>query len=49
MLNSCDQSPIEVNFKRARYDRPDHSDDYDMGDVTGFEDLSIADLDTFTK
>ena len=28
--NSCDKSPIEVNFKRARDDRPDHSDDSDM-------------------
>jgi len=46
---SCDKSPAEVNFKRAHYDRPDHSDDYDMGDGVGFEDLPVADLDAFTE
>ena len=49
MENSRDQSPIEIHFKKARYERPDHSDDSDMGDGTGFEDLPITDLDTFTK
>ena len=47
--NSRDQSPIEVNFKRARYDRLNQSYDSDMGDGTGFEDLPITDLDTFTE
>jgi len=46
---SCDKSPVEVNFKRAHYDRPDHLDDSDMGDVAGFEDLPVADLDAFTE
>ncbi|KAJ8438651.1 hypothetical protein Cgig2_016397 [Carnegiea gigantea] len=49
MENSCDQSPIEVNFKRARHDRPTQSDDSDMSDDIRFEDLPIADLDTFTE
>jgi len=47
--NSRNQSPVEVNFKRAHCDCPNQSDDSDMGDGTGFEDLPIADLDTFTK
>ena len=49
MENSHDQSPIEVNFKRACYDRATTSDDSDRRDGTGFEDLPIADLDTFTE
>jgi len=47
--NSHDQSPIEVNFKRARYDRPNQYDDSDMSDVIGFEDLPTAALNTFTE
>jgi len=49
MANSRAQSPTEVNFKRARYDCPNHSDDSDMEDCTGFEDLPITDLDPITK
>jgi len=49
MANPCDQSPIEVKFKRAHYDCPNQYDDFDMGDGTGFEDLPIIDLDTFTE
>ncbi|KAJ8434749.1 hypothetical protein Cgig2_001952 [Carnegiea gigantea] len=45
--NSHDQSPIEVNFRRARYDHPNQSDDSDIGNGTGFEDLPIAGLGTF--
>ena len=45
--NSHDQSPIEVNFKRASYDRPNQFDDYDIGDGTGFEDFPIADVGSF--
>jgi len=45
--NSHDQSAIEVNFKRARYDRPNQFDDSDMGDGTRFEDLPLGDLGTF--
>jgi len=47
--NSCDQSPIKINFKKAHYWRPDDYNDSDMGDGTGFEDFLIADLDTFTE
>jgi len=46
---ACDKSPVEVNFKRACYDRLDHSDDSDMGNGAGFEDLSVAYLDAFTE
>jgi len=46
MANSYDQSPIKVNFKRAHYDRPIQSDDSDVGDGIGFEDLPITDLDS---
>jgi len=49
MANSHDQAPIEINFKKARYGRPDHSDDSNMGDDIGFEDFPITDLQTFTK
>ena len=49
MANSRDQSPIEVNFKRARYVRHNHFDDFDMGDDVGFEDFLIADWDTFIE
>ncbi|KAJ8426579.1 hypothetical protein Cgig2_001248 [Carnegiea gigantea] len=45
--NSHNQSPIEVNFKRVRYDRPNQYDNSDTGDGTGFEDLPIVDLGTF--
>jgi len=46
-VNSPDQSPIEVNFKRARYDRLNQYDDSSIGDGTGFEHLLIAHLGTF--
>ena len=49
IANSHDQSPIEVNFKRAHYDYPNHSDDSNMRDVTRFEDFPIMDLDTSTS
>jgi len=45
----CDKSPVEVNFKRPHYDRPDRSDDSDMEDGAGFEDLPVADLDAFAE
>ncbi|KAJ8422583.1 hypothetical protein Cgig2_007492 [Carnegiea gigantea] len=32
MVNSRDQSPIKVNFKRARYNCPTQSDDSNIGD-----------------
>ncbi|KAJ8426979.1 hypothetical protein Cgig2_033927 [Carnegiea gigantea] len=49
MANSRDQSPIETNFKKACYERPDHSDDSNVGTIIGFEDLPIMNLDTWTK
>jgi len=49
MENSRDQSPIEINFNKACYGRPDHSDDSDVGTGIGFEDLLIANLDTCTE
>jgi len=49
MVNSHDQSPIEVNFKMARYDCPTQFDNSDVGDGIGFEDLFIMDLDTFIE
>jgi len=38
LANSRDQSLIEINFKKALYERPDHPDDSDMGTV---QDLKI--------
>jgi len=49
LANTHCQSPIEVNFKRARNDWPTQSDDFDVGDGAGFEDLPIMDLNTFTE
>jgi len=37
-------SPSDVNFKRARYGRPNHSNDSDRENDTGFKDLPIPDL-----
>ena len=39
-----ERSPSDINFKRTRYDHPDHSDDSDGGNGTGFKDLPISDL-----
>ena len=39
-----ERSPSDINFKRAHYDCPDHSDDFDRGHDTGFKDLPKLDL-----
>ena len=49
MTNSRDQSPIEINSKKARYGCPDHYDDSDVEDGTRFEDYPIAYLDIFVE
>ena len=49
MANSRSQSPIEVNFKRVRNECPTQSDDFDVGDGAGIEDLPIMDLNAFTE
>ena len=38
-----ESSPSDINFKRVRYDRPDHSDDSDAVNDTGFKDLPVLD------
>ena len=40
---------VDVNFKRARYDQSDHSDDSDVGGGTCFEDLPILGLNMFVE
>ena len=47
--SSCKQTPIHVNFKRARYDRSDHSDDSNVGGGIGFEDFPVIDLNMFVE
>jgi len=36
-----ESSPSDINFKRVRYDRPDHSDDFDAENDMGFKDLPV--------
>jgi len=39
-----ERSPSDVNFKRARYDHLDHSDDSNEENDTGFKDLPVPGL-----
>jgi len=40
----CEWSPSDINFKRVRYDRPDHFDDSVVGNDMGFKDLPMSDF-----
>jgi len=43
-ITSRERSPSNVNFKKARYDCPDHFGDSDGGNDTGFKDFPKLDL-----